>query len=64
MYVLGGIMSETRVCIGWYHERDSCMYWMVSLAGLVYVLCGIMSGTRVCIGWYHERNSCMYWVVS
>ena len=51
VYVLGGIMSGTRVCIGWYHER-------------VYVLGGIMSGTRVCIGWYHERDSCMYWVVS
>ena len=30
VYVLGGNMSGTRVCIGWYHERDSCMYWMVS----------------------------------
>ena len=30
VYVLGGIMSGTRVCIGWYHERDSRMYWVVS----------------------------------
>ena len=29
VYVLGGIMSGTRVCIGWYHERDSRMYWVV-----------------------------------
>ena len=59
MYVLGGNMSGTRVCIGWYR------------AGLVYVLGGNMSGTRVCIewdsvciGWYHERDLCMYWVVT
>ena len=39
MYVLGGIMSGTRVCIRWYR------------VGLVYVLDGIMSGTRVCVGW-------------
>ena len=27
---IGCIMSVTRVCIGWYHERGSCMYWVVS----------------------------------
>jgi hypothetical protein len=40
VYVLGGIMSGTRVCIRWYRvglvyvlggiERDSCMYLVVS----------------------------------
>ena len=30
MFVLGGLMSGTRVCIGWYHERGSCMYWVIS----------------------------------
>ena len=30
VYVLGGIMSGARVCIGWYHEWDLCMYWVVS----------------------------------
>ena len=30
VYVLGGNMSGTRVCIGWYHEWDSCMYRVVS----------------------------------
>jgi hypothetical protein len=52
VYVLGAIMSGTRVCIGWYHEWDSCMYWVV------------LSGTRVCIECYHEWDSCMYWVLS
>ena len=39
LYVLGGNMSGTRVCIGcyraelcigWRHERDLCMYWVVT----------------------------------
>ena len=34
VYVLGGIMSGTRVCIGWYHEWDLSMYWVVSILPL------------------------------
>ena len=34
MFVLGGLMSGTRVCIGWYYERDSSMYWVVSILPL------------------------------
>ena len=29
VYVLGGIEWDS-VCIGWYHERDSCMYRVVT----------------------------------
>jgi hypothetical protein len=45
---------DTTQYIHRYHERDSCLYWVVSWAGLVYVLGGIMSGT------IHESRSCYH----